>query len=112
VRAREQMARLLEVSGCHDVLGAFAWGTLPFAQTLHSRHLFAEEVMPAFSWGYRVADVEGGDKPRQNFRYAGGELTRPCLAYISSTGHQGRTAAGGSCQRGRATVFKSMGLRR
>ena len=55
------MARVLEVSGCHDVLGAFAWGTLPFAQTLHSLHLFAEEVMPAFSWGYWVADVEGGE---------------------------------------------------
>jgi hypothetical protein len=32
-------------------------------------------------------------KPRQNFRYAGGELTRPCLAGISLTSPQGRTAA-------------------
>jgi putative transposase len=33
-------------------------------------------------------------KPRQNFRYAGGYLTRPCLAGISLTSPQGRTAAG------------------
>ena len=48
-RVREQMARLLEVSGCNYVLCAFAWGTFPHAQTLHSLRLFAEEVMPAFS---------------------------------------------------------------
>jgi alkanesulfonate monooxygenase SsuD/methylene tetrahydromethanopterin reductase-like flavin-dependent oxidoreductase (luciferase family) len=48
-RVREQMARLLEVSGCNYVIGAFAWGTLPLAQTLHSLRLFAAEVMPAFS---------------------------------------------------------------
>jgi hypothetical protein len=33
-------------------------------------------------------------KPRQIFRYAGGELTRPCLAEISSTSTQSCTAAG------------------
>jgi alkanesulfonate monooxygenase SsuD/methylene tetrahydromethanopterin reductase-like flavin-dependent oxidoreductase (luciferase family) len=48
-RVREQMARLLEVSGCNYVLGAFAWGTLPHAQSLHSLRLFAEKVMPAFA---------------------------------------------------------------
>jgi alkanesulfonate monooxygenase SsuD/methylene tetrahydromethanopterin reductase-like flavin-dependent oxidoreductase (luciferase family) len=48
-RVREQMERLLEVSGCNYVICAFAWGTLPHAQTLHSLRLFAEEVMPAFS---------------------------------------------------------------
>jgi hypothetical protein len=42
------MARLLEVSGCTYVLGAFAWGTLSQAQALRSLRLFAEEVMPAF----------------------------------------------------------------
>jgi hypothetical protein len=36
------------------------------------------------------------DKPRHNFLSAGGELTRPYLAYISSTSHQGCTAAGES----------------
>ena len=48
-RVREQMAQLLEVSGCNYVLGAFAWGTFPHAQTLRSLRLFAEEVMPAFA---------------------------------------------------------------
>jgi alkanesulfonate monooxygenase SsuD/methylene tetrahydromethanopterin reductase-like flavin-dependent oxidoreductase (luciferase family) len=47
-RVRDQMARLLEVSGCTYVLGAFAWGTLSQAQALRSLRLFAEEVMPAF----------------------------------------------------------------
>ena len=48
-RVREQMARLLEVSGCNYVICAFAWGTLPHEQTLRSLRLFAEEVMPAFA---------------------------------------------------------------
>jgi alkanesulfonate monooxygenase SsuD/methylene tetrahydromethanopterin reductase-like flavin-dependent oxidoreductase (luciferase family) len=48
-RVREQMARLLEVSGCNYVLCAFAWGTFPHPQTLHSLRLFAEEVIPAFA---------------------------------------------------------------
>jgi alkanesulfonate monooxygenase SsuD/methylene tetrahydromethanopterin reductase-like flavin-dependent oxidoreductase (luciferase family) len=48
-RVREQMARLLEGSGCNYVICAFAWGTLPHAQALRSLRLFAEEVMPAFA---------------------------------------------------------------
>ena len=48
-RVREQLARLLDESGCNYVIGAFAWGSLPHAQALHSLRLFAEEVMPAFS---------------------------------------------------------------
>jgi alkanesulfonate monooxygenase SsuD/methylene tetrahydromethanopterin reductase-like flavin-dependent oxidoreductase (luciferase family) len=48
-RVREQMARLLEVSGCNYVICAFAWGTLSHAQALRSLRLFAEEVMPAFA---------------------------------------------------------------
>jgi alkanesulfonate monooxygenase SsuD/methylene tetrahydromethanopterin reductase-like flavin-dependent oxidoreductase (luciferase family) len=48
-RVREQMVRLLEASGCNYVICAFAWGTLPHEQTLHSLRLFAEEVMPAFA---------------------------------------------------------------
>jgi alkanesulfonate monooxygenase SsuD/methylene tetrahydromethanopterin reductase-like flavin-dependent oxidoreductase (luciferase family) len=47
-RVREQMTRLLEVSGCTYVLCAFAWGTLSQAQALRSLRLFVEEVMPAF----------------------------------------------------------------
>ena len=48
-RVREQMARLLERSGCNYVICAFAWGTLPHAQAQRSLRLFAEEVMPAFA---------------------------------------------------------------
>jgi hypothetical protein len=48
-RVREQLPRLLEVSGCNYVIGAFAWGTLTAAQTRRSLRLFAEEVMPAFT---------------------------------------------------------------
>jgi hypothetical protein len=47
-RVREQLAQLLEVSGCNYVICAFAWGTLPHEQTLRSLRLFTEEVMPAF----------------------------------------------------------------
>ena len=50
-RVRDQMARLVEVSGCNYVVCSFAWGTLPHAQTLRSVRLFAEEVMPAFCGG-------------------------------------------------------------
>ena len=48
-RVREQMAQLLEVSGCNYVICAFAWGTFTHEQTLRSLRLFAEEVMPALS---------------------------------------------------------------
>ena len=48
-RVREQMARLLEVSGCNYVACSFAWGSFSHEQMLHSLNLFAEEVMPAFS---------------------------------------------------------------
>ncbi len=47
-RVREQIARLLEVSGCNYVICSFAWGTFTHEQTLRSLRLFAEEVMPAF----------------------------------------------------------------
>jgi alkanesulfonate monooxygenase SsuD/methylene tetrahydromethanopterin reductase-like flavin-dependent oxidoreductase (luciferase family) len=46
---REQIARLLEVSGCNYIVCAFAWGTFPHEQTLRSLRLFTEEVMPAFA---------------------------------------------------------------
>jgi len=48
-RVREQMARLLEVSGCNYVICAFAFGTLSHEQALRSLGLFAAEVMPAFT---------------------------------------------------------------
>ena len=48
-RVREQIAELLEVSGCNYMICAFAWGTFPHVQTLRSLRLFAEEVMPAFA---------------------------------------------------------------
>jgi alkanesulfonate monooxygenase SsuD/methylene tetrahydromethanopterin reductase-like flavin-dependent oxidoreductase (luciferase family) len=55
-RVREQVARLLEVSGCNYVIFAFAWGTLTQEQKLRSLRLFAEEVMPAFAGvGARVS---------------------------------------------------------
>jgi alkanesulfonate monooxygenase SsuD/methylene tetrahydromethanopterin reductase-like flavin-dependent oxidoreductase (luciferase family) len=48
-RVREQMARLLDVSGCNYVIGAFAWGSLPHEQAMRSLRLFTAEVMPAFA---------------------------------------------------------------
>jgi insertion element IS1 protein InsB len=51
-------------------------------------------------------------KPRHNFLSAGGELTRPYPAYISSMSHQGCTAAEESPQGIRGEVFKSAGLHR
>jgi alkanesulfonate monooxygenase SsuD/methylene tetrahydromethanopterin reductase-like flavin-dependent oxidoreductase (luciferase family) len=50
-RVREQMAWLVEASGCNYVVCAFAWGTLPHRQALYSLRQFAQEVMPAFSGG-------------------------------------------------------------
>ncbi len=48
-RVREQIARLLEVSGCNYVVCSFTWGTFTHEQAMHSLNLFAEEVMPAYS---------------------------------------------------------------
>jgi alkanesulfonate monooxygenase SsuD/methylene tetrahydromethanopterin reductase-like flavin-dependent oxidoreductase (luciferase family) len=50
-RVREQIARLLEISGCNYVICSFAWGTFTHEQALRSLRLFAEGVMPAFSPG-------------------------------------------------------------
>jgi hypothetical protein len=41
----------------------------------------------------RHAIRDARNKPRQSFRYAGGELTRPYLVEISLTSSQGRIAA-------------------
>ncbi len=46
---REQIAQLLEVSGCNYLICSFAWGSFPHEQTLRSLRLFVEEVMPTFS---------------------------------------------------------------
>jgi alkanesulfonate monooxygenase SsuD/methylene tetrahydromethanopterin reductase-like flavin-dependent oxidoreductase (luciferase family) len=48
-RVRDQMARLVETSGCNYVVCSLAWGSLPHEQTLQSLRLFADQVMPAFS---------------------------------------------------------------
>jgi hypothetical protein len=50
-RVREQMAELLDVTGCNYVICSFAWGTFSHEQTLRSLRLFTEEVMPAFGAG-------------------------------------------------------------
>lgn len=48
-RVREQIAQLLEVSGCNYLICSFAWGSFPHEQMLRSLRLFVEEVMPTFS---------------------------------------------------------------
>jgi len=50
-RVREQVAGLVEASGCNYVICSFAWGSLSHQQTLRSLELFATEVMPAISGG-------------------------------------------------------------
>jgi alkanesulfonate monooxygenase SsuD/methylene tetrahydromethanopterin reductase-like flavin-dependent oxidoreductase (luciferase family) len=47
-RVRDQIARLLEESGCNYVVCSFAWGSFTHEQALRSLNLFAEEVLPAF----------------------------------------------------------------
>jgi alkanesulfonate monooxygenase SsuD/methylene tetrahydromethanopterin reductase-like flavin-dependent oxidoreductase (luciferase family) len=54
-RVREQVGRLVEMSGCNYVICAFAWGTLSHQQTLRSLQLFAHEVMPAYSGNVRMS---------------------------------------------------------
>jgi alkanesulfonate monooxygenase SsuD/methylene tetrahydromethanopterin reductase-like flavin-dependent oxidoreductase (luciferase family) len=46
-RIRDEMQRLVTVSGCNYVICAFAWGTLSPEQSMRSLRLFADEVMPA-----------------------------------------------------------------
>jgi alkanesulfonate monooxygenase SsuD/methylene tetrahydromethanopterin reductase-like flavin-dependent oxidoreductase (luciferase family) len=55
-RVREQMARVLETSGCNYVLCVFAWGSLTHEQSMRSLRLFSDEVMPAFG-GSQVIGV-------------------------------------------------------
>lgn len=43
---REELLRQIEVSGVNFILTRFAFGTLPFEQSLQSVELFAQEVMP------------------------------------------------------------------
>jgi alkanesulfonate monooxygenase SsuD/methylene tetrahydromethanopterin reductase-like flavin-dependent oxidoreductase (luciferase family) len=46
---REQVARMLEQSGCNYLACSFAWGNLPHEHALRSLRLFASDVMPAFT---------------------------------------------------------------
>jgi alkanesulfonate monooxygenase SsuD/methylene tetrahydromethanopterin reductase-like flavin-dependent oxidoreductase (luciferase family) len=55
-RVREQLAHLVETSGCNYVVCSLAWGTLPQEQRLRSLRLFIEDVMPAFSGGASPRD--------------------------------------------------------
>lgn len=48
-RVRDQVARLLEQSGCNYMICAFVWGTLGRERAARSMALFAEHVMPAFA---------------------------------------------------------------
>ena len=50
-RLREQIGRLAETSGCNYLCCALAWGDLPHARRVEALHLFAEEVLPAFTGG-------------------------------------------------------------
>jgi alkanesulfonate monooxygenase SsuD/methylene tetrahydromethanopterin reductase-like flavin-dependent oxidoreductase (luciferase family) len=50
---RDQVVRLIEISGCNYLAGAFAWGNMSQQQTVRSLQLFAQNVVPAFS-GSRV----------------------------------------------------------
>jgi len=47
-RVREQLERMLQVSGCNYVIFSFAWGTLTHEQSMRSLRLFVDEVLPAF----------------------------------------------------------------
>ena len=58
-RVREQMAQLLEVSGCNYVACSFAWGSFTHEQTLHSLRLFTEEVMPVFTGSAAPVKTKG-----------------------------------------------------
>jgi alkanesulfonate monooxygenase SsuD/methylene tetrahydromethanopterin reductase-like flavin-dependent oxidoreductase (luciferase family) len=48
-RVREQVAHVLDQSGCNYLICSFAWGSLTHEQSLRSLRLFAEDVMPAFA---------------------------------------------------------------
>lgn len=48
-RVRQQVARVLEQSGCNYLICSFAWGSLSHEHSLRSMRLFAEQVMPAFT---------------------------------------------------------------
>ena len=48
-RVRDQVARLVDATGCNYVIASFAWGTLSAEQSERSLRLFAEKVMPAFT---------------------------------------------------------------
>jgi type IV secretory pathway TraG/TraD family ATPase VirD4 len=78
----------------------------------HESDLLALSPLIKFVWEAIIGElITAYDlKPRHNFLSAGGELTRPYLAYISSTSYQGCTATGESLRGIRAKVFKFAGL--
>ncbi len=48
-RVRDQVAALLDATGCNYFIGSFAWGSLPFAAAERSLALFAEHVLPRYA---------------------------------------------------------------
>ena len=48
-RVRDQVAELLDATGCNYFIGSFAWGSLPFAAAERSLALFAEHVLPRYA---------------------------------------------------------------
>jgi hypothetical protein len=79
-----------------DALGALANGALSVGFMLSGALLGAvpNAVLAGVSvWRGIQALGEGiRNSPRQDIRYSGGELTRPCLGNIRLTSPQGRTA--------------------
>ncbi|MGD9890284.1 MAG: LLM class flavin-dependent oxidoreductase [Dehalococcoidia bacterium] len=58
---RSQVARVLDQSGCNYLITSFAWGSLTFEQSLHSMHLFTQEIMPAFAGGNGRSAMGSGE---------------------------------------------------
>jgi len=48
-RVRDQIARLVEISGCNYLACSFAWGSLPREQAERSLRLFIDQVMSGFA---------------------------------------------------------------
>ena len=46
---RDQIARLIDVTGANYFVGCFAWGDIAFEHALRSLRLFTDEVMPTFT---------------------------------------------------------------
>jgi alkanesulfonate monooxygenase SsuD/methylene tetrahydromethanopterin reductase-like flavin-dependent oxidoreductase (luciferase family) len=55
---REELLHQIEVSGVNFILTRFAFGTLPFEQSLQSVELFAQEVMPYITERVAIPQVQ------------------------------------------------------